>query len=513
MVRTTATSRTASTETERLRELEARARARVAAEWARAEFSIEKFVELTSPHLEKVPHLGPLDEILDLSMRKPVIALVEAPPRHGKTFRIEHHCARRLKYRPKEQVAYASYAAQFANRRSRNVRKIAARAGIWAVEAASSRRGSKFEDPASAVSYWQTQAGGAFVAGGRGGSFVGEGFGFIAIDDPFKNRDEAESPLISDKVFESLFQGTLFTRLEPGGSLLITHQPWNMDDLIERVKDLLRKEAIPHEVITLRAVEQAKYDDKGRLKSGKALWPKRYPISRLRTIQGAVGAYNWESQYQCNRVPKGKRIFREPNTFQAPKKDGIVCALSVDPGIVENLKKDPSSYVVGYGYLDAERNVCIDVVHAEEQHEEIPETVDRLELLASAWHPSKIILEEVSAFRSISQVARRLDQERVKRGQSPANLPIYSWVPEGSKFVRSIPTAGAVGFGRVRFWLGKEWVPAVNLQLTRFTGREGGKDGFVDALVQMYDYFERTLVLSSVRARSGGPRATADSPW
>ncbi len=510
-------SKTTTTERiERRNELERRARARRALLWRKAEFDIELFVRLTSPQLEPVPHLGPLDEALDASMKKPLIILVEAPPRHGKTFRIEHHCARRLRYRPTENVAYASYAASFANRRSRSIRKIAARAGLWTKRPDHTKE--KFEDPAAAVAYWQTQMGGAFVAGGRKGGFVGEGFGFIAVDDPFKNRDEAESEVVSQAVFEDLFQGTLFQRLEPGGSLLITHQPWNLDDLIERCKNLFKAEGIEHEVITLPAVKRAKFDSSGRLKSGVPLWKKRFDIKRLRRIQAATGAYNFDSQYMCTRNPKGKRIFVEPRTFNAPKRDDVIVGLSLDPGIVNNVKKDPSSYILGAGYLDKNRNVCIDILHAQEEHEELPETVDRLEQLfydfpINGLVPTVCIVEEVSAFQSVSQIARRLDAERVKRGQSKANLPITSWVPEGSKMTRALPVAGAVGFGRVRSYQGKPWVPALHEQLKRFTGRDGGKDGLVDALSQFYDYLERALILRSFRGRSGGERVSASMPY
>jgi hypothetical protein len=497
------------------REREDRARARVILDWRRAEFDIELYVKLVSPQLEAVPHLRPLDDVLNASMKRPLIALVECAPRHGKTVRLTHQASRRLKYHPTNQVAYASYSAQFANRKSREVRKLCARAGVWTQEPTTKKRDltDRFNDPAAAVSYWQTRQGGAFVAGGRGGGYVGEGFHLILVDDPFKNRQEAESEKVSDSVFEDLFQGTLFTRLEPTGSMIITHQAWNEEDLIARVQQLLKDQGSPHEVVSLPAVTKARYDKRGRLVGGKVLWESRFPLKRLRQIQAAVGPYNFESQYQCNRVPKGSRVFQEPQSYVKPHLDNGIIGISCDPGIVEDEKRDESAYVVAVGYLDPLKNVCMDILLAEEHNEEIPETVDRLELLHVSWGGAPIILEEVSAFKAISQIARRLDQERSKRAESKANLPITSWVPRGSKLIRAQPTAGAVQFGRLRTPHEAAWRAAYHQRLRRFTGREGGKDGLIDATVQLYDWFERRLTVGRIKARSGGDRVIAASPW
>lgn len=508
------TTKTTSS-TERLLRLE-QARARLKLDWRRAEHDIELYIKLVSPQFDPAPHLGPLDEVLNASMKRPLIALVEAAPRHGKTVRLTHQASRRLKYHPTDQVAYASYSAQFANRKSREVRKICARAGVWTQEASLKKReqADRFNDPAAAVSYWQTRQGGAFVAGGRGGGYVGEGFHLILVDDPFKNRQEAESEKVSDAVFEDLFQGTLYTRLEPTGSMIITHQAWNEDDLIARVGELLKKEGSPHELVSLPAVSKARYDKRGRLVAGKVLWESRYPLERLRQIQAAVGPYNFESQYQCNRVPKGNRVFQEPQSYTKPNLEHAVIAISCDPGIVEDAKRDESAYIVAAGYLDAAKNVCMDVLLAEEHNEEIPGTVDRLELLHVSWHGAPIILEEVSAFKAISQVSRRLDLERMKRGERKANLPITSWVPRGSKLIRAQPVAGAVQFGRLRTPAAAAWRAAYHQRLRRFTGREGGKDGLIDATVQLYDWFERRLTVGRIKARSGGDRTIgAASPW
>lgn len=472
-----------------------------------AEYDLRLFIQLYSPRLGDPYHLAELCEALDESMRRPVIILCEAPPRHWKTVTILHHIARRLKYRPTEQNAYGTYSGQLAFRKSRLCREYAGRAGVFArPEQLQLGPGEKAKDPAATVSFWQTHHGGGLIAGGRNGAYVGEGFGFMYLDDMFKNRGEAESEKIQETVYEDVFQGTMFTRLEPGGSICSSHQAWNDRDLNERLREWAKSERLGAEIIDVRlpAVSRATYDMRGRLTGGVPLHPKRYDIRALRRIQQAIDTYNFESQYQQNRIPRGKRVFVEPQRYVEPNLNGAIIRISCDPGISKNEKRDPSGFLVGAGYLDRAGAVCLDILYAEERHEEIPETVDGLEELHEDWFGASILLEEVSAFKAVSQVARRLDQERTRRGEQPANLPIESWIPEGSKFVRSLPCAAGVRFGRVRVPLKAWWLPAFLKQMRRFTGREGGADNMIDALTQLYDWFDQNLASSGLRSRTGG---------
>lgn len=479
-----------------------RARARAEADWRRCEYDLGAFIPRVSPKLDTPEHLREILDALDESMRRPMIILIEAPPRHGKTLTICHHMARYLRFRPDQQVAYASYSAPMALRKSRLTREIAGRAGVWS-DNVKTDDAPKF-DPSRAMSFWQTNAGGGLISGGRGGGFVGEGFGLIVIDDPFKNRAEAESEVTQLSVCEDMFEGTLFTRRAPGASMVITHQPWNDADLIAYLKEKFDREGIEYRMVSCPAVTDPEFDGEGRLTGGKSLWPTHYPIPELRIIQGGTSDYNFDSQYMCSRVPKGTKVFSEPQRYDQVRRDGVTLYVSCDPGIHENIKRDPTAIVEGHCYLDENDLVCIDLTFAIEYNEEIPETVDTLELRSFANGHATVLLEEVSAFRSVSQMARRLDQERVKHGESPAALNIVSIVPKGSKLVRSQGAAGAVKRGRIRVPHGAAWVPAFNKQLRRFTGRPGGKDNLVDALTQMYDHAFAQLGSSQTQPEVGG---------
>ena len=473
-----------------------------------AQWDLRLFIKTFSPKLEDPANLEELCDALDESLRRPMLLLVEAPPRHYKTVTLLHHAARVLRYWPGKRCAYATYAGGLAFRKSRIAREICQRAGALPSRARAHWTGRVF-DPATAVSHWQTHGEGAFVAGGRKGNYVGEGFHWIHVDDPFRDRAEAESETIQETVYEDLFQGTMYTRLEPGASMCISHQPWNDRDLIARLVDWSMENGLDHvRHIRMPAVRDPEFDATGKLVGGAPLLPQRYGIPELQKIQLTVGTYNFESQYQCNRVPRGKRVFTEPQRYELANYEHAVIGGSCDPGVEDNEKLDPSAFVVATGYLDNDDNVCMDVLLAYEKHQEIPDLVDELESLDEDWH-CPWILEEVSAFKSVSQVARRLDRERVRRKQSPAGLRLISHRPKVSKFVRALPTAAGIRFGRIRVPREGWWVPAFMKQLAAFTGRPGGKDNLVDALTQLHDYFEKTMANATARARVGCAREVA----
>jgi hypothetical protein len=63
-----------------------------------------------------------------------------------------------------------------------------------------------------------TNHGGAYVAAGVGTAVTGRGADIALIDDPFKDREEADSERRRDLVWD-WYRSTLFTRLTPEGTV------------------------------------------------------------------------------------------------------------------------------------------------------------------------------------------------------------------------------------------------------------------------------------------------------
>lgn len=181
---------------------------------------------------------------------------------------------------------------------------------------------------------WNTTGKGAYNAAGVGGSITGKGAKIFIIDDPFKDRKEAESVLIRDDR-DSWRKSVARTRLTPDGAMVILHTRWHDDDMIGRIVamddyiDYFEWEKL-HEAgepstktwvrMTLPAI--AEQDEPFR-KAGEALWPGRYDLKELALIKGDLGGYEWSALYQQSPVDDEHRVFR-PEWFKYRQMEEIL---------------------------------------------------------------------------------------------------------------------------------------------------------------------------------------------
>ncbi|MEO5857410.1 MAG: terminase family protein [Pyrinomonadaceae bacterium] len=106
--------------------------------------------------------------------------------------------------------------------------------------------------PKNAVSEWETASGGSFRAVGSGAGVTGFGANLIVIDDPVKNRAQAESETFRNRVWD-WYKDDLYTRLEPDGSIVLIQTRWHEDDLAGR---LLRDDLDNWTIINLPALSE-----------------------------------------------------------------------------------------------------------------------------------------------------------------------------------------------------------------------------------------------------------------
>lgn len=172
--------------------------------------SILDWVPLMSPTFQRPEHLTQLAEVLVRSQFEPIYATIAVPPRHSKTETIVHSIPWRLLRDPTCEIAYCTYEANLAYSKSRRMREIAEQVGV------------KLKHGSKGVQEWQTSEGGKVIATGVGGPITGKGAKLLIIDDPLKNREEAESTVIRQKIWD-WFTSTALTRVEPGGSVIVCH--------------------------------------------------------------------------------------------------------------------------------------------------------------------------------------------------------------------------------------------------------------------------------------------------
>ena len=89
------------------------------------------------------------------------------------------------------------------------------------------------KDDAS-VKSWSTVEDGGLRATGVGGGLLGFGAHVLCIDDPIRDMEQADNPVALEKVYD-WFSSVAYSRLLPGGGIVIILQRMSHEDLVGRV--------------------------------------------------------------------------------------------------------------------------------------------------------------------------------------------------------------------------------------------------------------------------------------
>jgi predicted phage terminase large subunit-like protein len=325
---------------------------------------------------------------------------------------------------PSKRVILTSYEADFAASWGRKVRDIIEEHG-------QEMFGIRIRDDSSAAYRWEIERyGGGMFTAGAGGPITGKGGDLIIVDDPFKNAEEANSKRIRDKVWD-WFQSTLYTRLEPDGSLIIIQTRWHHDDLVGRI--LSSNEGEQWTAINFPAI--AEEDDVLGRKAGEPLWPERFDIETLERIKKTIGSYWWNALYQQRPSPEEGAIFKRawwqfykvmPDRF-----DEVI--QSWDMSFKETAS---GSFVVGqvWGRIGANRYLLDQV----RDRMDFPTTLQAVRALTAKWPQAhkKLVEEKANGPAVIATLKKEIS------GLVAVN-------PEGSKEARAHAVAPQVEAGNV----------------------------------------------------------------
>lgn len=230
--------------------------------------------------------------------------MITMPPRHGKSMLAsEFFPAWYLGRNPDHYVVTATYAQELADDFGRKVKNQIEDPsfnlifpGVGLADDSKSAKRFHIEGQSGGYEHHTAQRG-AFYAVGVGGPLTGRGAHLLLIDDPVKNREDAESEVIRKKT-KDWYTSTAYTRLMPGGRIVIIQTRWHEDDL----SGWLQAEH-GHEdwvILDLPAIS----DD------GNALWPEQYDIEALEKIRQAIGARDWSALYQQRPSPETGDYFK-----------------------------------------------------------------------------------------------------------------------------------------------------------------------------------------------------------
>jgi predicted phage terminase large subunit-like protein len=230
------------------------------------------------------------------------------PPRHGKT-KLSSHLfpAWFVGKHPEKSIIVATYGEKFAWDHGRAVRDL--------IESPLYRQvfpNTRLKTGSASQERLETEQGGILFFLGRGSGATGRGADVILLDDPVKDRKEADSPTIRNDLWQWYTQ-VLQTRLmTKAGAIVIIATRWGEDDLIGRLTDPQNSyysvgEAQKWRVIDMPALARDK-DVLGRA-VGEPLWPERFDRDYLDTIR-ETDVRGFQALYQGRPTPEEGSFFK-----------------------------------------------------------------------------------------------------------------------------------------------------------------------------------------------------------
>ena len=399
------------------------------------------FVPSLSPHYMPPTHLEQLLRRFELAVDGvPQRVCCSAPPRHAKTESVLHVPAFALRRKPELRFGYSTYADRLSRSKSRKARHLAELAGV--------------ELESTSLNEWRTREGGGLLAGGVGGPLTGHGLDIGIVDDPCKNRLEAESAVFRERLVDWMHD-VLLTRIEPGGSVFVFATRWHTDDLIGRMVD----EGFEH--INLPALD---VDE-------KPLWPERWSADAMRARRDEVGEYTWASLYQGQPRPRGGRVFNDVVTYETVPHT-FRTAIGLDLATSTRTSADYSVAVlmarVGEDYF------ILDVIRAQLAP---PDFRRRVRLMANS-HPTASVRWYAAGMELGAAAFFAEGDDGVQLQAMPAR---------GDKFTRAIGYAAAWNAGRVKLPRRAPWVSDFVTEHAAFTGVNDAHDDTIDAAVAAFD--------------------------
>ena len=271
--------------------------------------------------------------------------MITMPPRHGKS----EICSIQfpawfLGKHPDKEIIAASYNADLAVEFGKKTRNL-----VRTREFGNVFTGIKLSEDSSAAGKWNTNKGGAYFATGMTGGVSGRGADVLLIDDPIKDRADAESETIQKAMWD-WYRSAARTRLNTGGSIIVIQTRWHDNDLVGRI---LENGAEGWEQLSFPAI--AEQDEEFR-KEGEALWPEvqvgeelfGYSLQALEEIKKDMGPYDFSALFQQKPIDLASQEFKK--TFFHPISQAEVSKmqtrniLTIDTAMSQKVSADSTGF-------------------------------------------------------------------------------------------------------------------------------------------------------------------------
>jgi predicted phage terminase large subunit-like protein len=350
------------------------------------------------------------------------------------------------------------------------------------------------------VEAWHTEAGGGETIAGVGGGITGKGAHVLIIDDPVKNQEDADNPAYRDRLWD-WYQSTAYTRLAPGGGVLVIQTWWNDDDLAGRLQTAGKEnpEADQFEVVKYPAISEFwEYKNEKTLEiirteepmpapydpgivllrpKGVAVHPQRYTTEAMQKIKANLQPRIWSALYQQNPMPDEGVYFRKEDFTRysvAPSTYGGQVVTAWDFAIGE---KELNDWTVGATLLQTPGDMVY-VLEVRRMKTDSLGIVDAMVDTAEKWSQPgatyRLAVEDGQIWKSLRPLfERRCAEEKVYP-------PLEVMRPLTDKLARARPLQGRMQQHRVMFPQSALWVDQAVQEMLRFPA--GAHDDVVDAV-------------------------------
>lgn len=212
-------------------------------------------------------------------------------------------------------VGVATYATGLARKVGRRIRAIVRQPAYRDIFGATLSREQ------GAVNEWALTNGNEFMGEGILAGWTGNRLDGLVIDDPVKNREEADSEVMQAKV-RGEYDDSLKSRLKPGGWVLIIQTRWNENDLSGGLLPegwngesgpILCRDGLVWEVLCIPA-EAEENDPLGR-KPGEMLWAEWFGKDPDFWTAARRNLRTWSALYQQRPSP-GEGTFFQRGWFK-----------------------------------------------------------------------------------------------------------------------------------------------------------------------------------------------------
>lgn len=383
-----------------------------------------------------------LCEYLDKLARKEIRRLmVFMPPRHGKSELVSRKFPAYLLGRnPDTSIISCSYSADLASRMNRDVQRLIDSEQyleLFPGTQLSNQHTRRFYETRYTRNnnmFEVVDKKGTYRSSGVGGGITGMGGEYIIIDDPVKNREDADSATMREKVYD-WYTSTLYTRLEKDGCILLTLTRWHEDDLAGKLLKAAQEGADQWTILELPAVCEYPPKPYDVRQEGEALWKWKYDEEALEKMKVTVGSRDWAALYQQHPTPgEGGTFKREWWNYYKVLPDGLYDFVQSWDCTFKDAQS--SDYVVGQVWArKGSSRYLLDQVRGRMS---FTETLRAIRSLSAKW-PQAIrkLVEDKANGTAVIDVLRK---------EIPGLIPVE---PEGGKIVRANAVTAVAEAGNI----------------------------------------------------------------